>query len=142
MKNIYPLIFIALTVFSSSCSKDFLKKYEDRIVGTWSITKVKRTSIGGSSSRLPFQNGSFTFNEDGSLQYKNSGNKIYTGTWKIVKKYEDDKTLHSLQIAVADFSNQEIISGYYDDIDFKKSSRFVANTSVGYGNFRTDFEKQ
>ena len=35
---------------------------------------------------LPFKEGSFTFQQNGTLLYVNSANLNYKGTWEIVKK--------------------------------------------------------
>jgi hypothetical protein len=45
MKKIFFASLAILTL--SACSKDFLKKYDDRIQGNWYISKVNRVGIGG-----------------------------------------------------------------------------------------------
>jgi hypothetical protein len=67
MKKIYFASLALLTL--TACSKDFLKRYDDRIQGSWYISQVKRLGIGGDFNDLPFREGSFTFNGDGTLTY-------------------------------------------------------------------------
>ena len=49
MKKIYTIAFVTCLLIFSGCSKDFLKSYDDRIVGEWSISKVNRVGFGGST---------------------------------------------------------------------------------------------
>ncbi|MEI9807898.1 MAG: hypothetical protein WDO16_08535 [Bacteroidota bacterium] len=65
MKNIYTVSILLSFVIFSGCSKDFLKKYDKRIVGTWRISDVNRIGFGGDTGNLPFRAGIFTFNEGG-----------------------------------------------------------------------------
>jgi hypothetical protein len=61
MKKIYTSVFVLSILLLAGCSKDFLKSYDDRIIGTWQITDVNKFGIGGSISNLPFKEGSFSF---------------------------------------------------------------------------------
>jgi len=62
VKNIYTLSILLSLVLFSACSKDVLKKYDKRIIGTWRITDVNRVGLGGNTDNLPFTDGNFTFN--------------------------------------------------------------------------------
>lgn len=86
MNKNYTLALLFCIIFFFGCSKDFLKSYEDRIVGTWKVTDVDRIGIGGNTDKLPFTSGTFTFNENGTLNYLNPANENFKGSWEIVKK--------------------------------------------------------
>jgi hypothetical protein len=141
MKNIYTLCIFSLLILFTSCSKDFLKKYDKRIVGTWRISDVDRFGFGGNIDNLPFTEGSFTFYEDGSLDYVNAANVSYTGSWDIVKKYVDNETLHSLKITAVNYTNMEVLSQYYDDMNFKSTNHFKAKSYSGLHTYVTSFRR-
>jgi hypothetical protein len=78
------LLFIILT----GCSKDFLKRYDKRIIGTWKVTDIDGYGLGGSLS-LPFpEQGIFTSSDDGQLTYSYSGT-TYQGSWDIRKEQRE-----------------------------------------------------
>jgi ATP-dependent phosphoenolpyruvate carboxykinase len=126
MKNIYTFTILLSFILLPGCSKDFLKKYDKRIIGTWHITDINRNGIGGSASNLNFRDGTFTFRDDGSLTYINSANITYQGSWDIKKKTIDDETFHSLLITAVDYINQQELKEYYDDINFTGSDHIKA----------------
>ncbi len=141
MKKIY-FSLIAFTLFLfSGCSKDFLKSYDRRIVGTWHISDLNTTGFGGNSDNLPFREGDFTFHDDGTLIYSNAG-ITYTGTWNIEKKTNVNETVsQSLEITAVNFNNQSIISEYYDDIDFSSTDHFKAKIEQGLHTYVTHFRR-
>ena len=96
MKKISTISIVALIFIFASCSKNFLKSYDKRIVGTWKINYVNNIGLGGNSSNLPFNNGTFTFLANGNLEYTNSANETFKGNWDIVKKMQGDQTVRSL----------------------------------------------
>jgi hypothetical protein len=141
MKKIY-LAFIGFTfIFFIGCSKDFLKSYERRIVGTWQITDIDRAGLGGNFDNLPFKQGTFNFNEDGSLVYTNTSGAVYKGSWDLRKKWTDDKHVQSLQITAVDFSNQNVLTEYYDDLNFTGTNHFNAKIISGSHTFITHFRR-
>ena len=142
MKRIYTLSFLFFCFFLFSCSKDILKSYDKRIVGTWKISDVNRIGIGGNASNLPFTSGTFTFYENGSLDYLNSANVIFKGSWDIVKKALGEETVQSLQVTAVDFINQQVLSQYYDDIDFLSTDHFRATINTNFRNYVTHFRRQ
>jgi hypothetical protein len=141
MKSFYTLTMLFLILFFYGCSKDFLKSYDSRIVGTWYISDVDRYGWGGGSGNLPFTEGSFTFNEGGSLTYTDLVNNIYNGSWDIVKKQINDETARSLHITAVDFTNQLVKTEYYDDIQFTGTNRFKATIISGNRTFITYFRR-
>lgn len=131
MKIFYTLSFILLV--ASSCSKDSFKSYDRRIIGTWDITDVDKNGFGGSINDLPFREGHFTFNSDGTLSYTNStGN--FSGTWDIRTRSTDDQTYHTLQITAVNFATQQVLGEYFDDINFVSTNHIKARI---YNNLRT-----
>ncbi|MEO6231641.1 MAG: hypothetical protein ABJB11_11380 [Ferruginibacter sp.] len=141
MKKIYTAGILISTLLFSGCSKDFLKSYDTRILGTWKITDVNRIGLGGSSANLPFTSGTFTFFSDGQLTYVNSANVTFKGSWDIVKKYQDDQTLRSLQITAVDFTNQQVLSQYYDDMNFTSTNHFKATVNSTFHTYVTHFRR-
>ena len=141
MKNYYLTGLLFSVLLLSSCSKDFLKSYDRRIVGVWKITDINRTGFGGSTSNLPFQNGEFNFQDDGSLVYTNEAGTIYQGTWNIEKQYFNETTYQSLHITVVNFTTQEVKGEYYDDIDFTQTDRFKARINQGLHTYVTRFDR-
>jgi hypothetical protein len=141
MKYLYTLLVLLPAFFLSGCSKDVLKRYDDRIVGTWRVADVKRYGIGGSISRLPFNGGTFNFNPDGTLTYLSEENVSYEGRWDIDIIVRDDNTVHRLQISAVDFSTQEILSEYYDDMNFLGTNRFNASINLTYNTYVTQFRR-
>ena len=141
MNKIFTLSLLTLFTLFTGCSKDILKSYETRIIGTWEITDVDRYGLGGSTSNLPFRDGTFTFQEDGTLTYVDANNNNFTGTWEIVKKVVDEERVQSLQVTAIDFTNQQVLSEYYDDLNFTGTDRFKANTHSGTHTYVTHFRR-
>jgi hypothetical protein len=142
MKKLYILsLAISLTLLSA-CSKDFLKSYDKRIIGTWRISGVTRVGIGGGDfDRLPFRDGFVTFYENGTLDYTDPANNQYKGTWDILKKRRDDQTYRSLQITAINFTSQVVLSQYYDDMNFAGTDHFKANAINNFSTFITHFRR-
>ena len=141
MKRNYTYFLLLLLILFSGCSKDILKSYDTRIVGTWRITDVDRIGLGGSTSSLPFTNGTFTFNEDGTLHYVNAANVQYEGNWDIVKKYRDDETTHTLQITAVDYNTRQVLAEFYDDMNFTGTNHFKARVVSTFHTYSTDFKR-
>jgi hypothetical protein len=142
MKKLYivtSLFFLLL--FITGCSKDFLKAYEKRIIGTWKITDIDRFGIG-SSSNLPFpEDGIFTFSQDGELAYTYSGSN-YKGSWDIRKEYRDDENIRSLHVTAIDFTNQDVRSEFFNEMVFTGTDRFKAFIYSGTKTYSYHFERQ
>jgi hypothetical protein len=108
MNRTFALSFLLAVLLLNGCSKDFLKSYDTRIVGTWRLDDVNRFGFGGNTDNLPFTNGTFTFKENGTLDYVNAANVSFKGSWEIIKRTRNDKTVHILQITAVDFTNQQV----------------------------------
>lgn len=141
MKYICTLSIVLSLGMCTGCSKDILKKYDKRIIGTWRITGVNHFGLGGNTDNLPFTDGSFTFNEGGSMTYINSANVTYRGNWDIVKKTIGDETVRGLKIFVADYIGQQTLSEYYDDMNFTGTDHFKANINSGFHAYVTHFRR-
>ncbi len=141
MKKVYITVIALSFLFFLGCSKDFLKSYEHRIVGTWTITDVNRVGIGGNTNNLPFKQGTFNFNDDGSMIYTNASGDVYKGSWDIRKKWTDDKHTQSLQITAVDFVSQNVLTEYYDDLNFTGTNHFKANIISGSHTYVTHFRR-
>ncbi|MFI5185384.1 MAG: hypothetical protein ACHQF0_01520 [Chitinophagales bacterium] len=141
MKNIYTISLLLCFLTLTSCSKDFLKKYDKRIAGTWRITDVDRFGLGGNTDNLPFRDGTFTFYENGTLSYVNSANASFRGNWDIVKKIIDDQIVHSLIITAVNYTTMEALSQYYDDMNFTATNHFKAKIISGFHTYVTSFRR-
>jgi hypothetical protein len=142
MKKIYLAGLAASLLIFSGCSKDVLKSYDERIIGTWQITEVNKFGFGGDANDLPFTSGSLSFMRDGSLLYTDAAGSIYKGTWDIRKKTVDDGTVYrSLQITAVNFINQEVRGEYYDDINFTGTNHIKARIFSGLHTYTTHLER-
>jgi hypothetical protein len=141
MKNIYSAVALLILLSLSSCSKDFLEKYDNRVVGTWRITDVDRRGLGGNINNLAFTQGTFVFSDGGQLTYTDASNNVYTGRWDIIKKYTNEETRRGLEISVADFANQHILSEYYDDMNFVGTNHFRTTIYSGGHSYITHFRR-
>lgn len=139
MKKIY-LLFLAAIVFSS-CSKDFLKPYDDRIVGTWRVSEVNRIGIGGDAADIAFRNGKFQFNGDGTLIYTDDAGNVSSGTWDIQKRNVNNDIIRTLQITAVDFNSQQVRAEFYDEMNFRSTNHFVAKINNTLRTFVTHFRR-
>jgi hypothetical protein len=141
VKKIIILIALSSLYLIYGCSKDILKSYDKRIIGTWEITNARNYGFGGNIDNLPFTSGTFTFYENGTLDYVNSTNATYKGNWDIVKKRINDQPVHNLHITAVDFTNQQVLAEYYDDIDFVSTNHFKASITATFHNYVTHFKR-
>jgi hypothetical protein len=139
MKHIYLLILTAFTF--SACSKDFLKRYDNRIVGTWYISEVNRIGFGGNSSDIQFKEGSFEFNDDGSLLYIDPTGDSSTGFWNVQHRNYNNSTVPTLQLEAVNFSTQKVRGEFYDEMHFRSTNHFVAKISSPFRTFVTHFRR-
>jgi hypothetical protein len=157
MKKFY--FFILILLFSSlffSCSKDFLKRYEERMEGgTWTLEDVDRFGFNGSTSGLPFRDGQFTFSDGGALQYTSTSGDTLQGSWDLRKRRMtgncytddngnrncDDRQVRSMQIVVINFVTQEVRSEYFDEILFTGTNRFKAYIYSGSSTYVFRFRR-
>ena len=140
MNKLYtPLLFLTISV---GCSKDVLRDYEDRIIGSWRISDVDRQGLGGSTSNLPFREGTITFEEGRTLRYE-SATGTYEGTWDLVKKWDDEgEKRQTLHITAVDFAGQSVKGEYYDDLDFRSRNHLVATKHSGRHTYITHFRRR
>ena len=132
MKKHYThFVLMALLLPSlMGCSKDFLKRYEKRIVdGTWELYEVK-TSGWGRSYDLAFYDGRFTFLSSGEVEYRDRYDRLFTGTWDMRRnnspRNDDDGNVRDLMITVLNHQSQEVLSEYFDEVRFTGTNRFKA----------------
>jgi hypothetical protein len=155
MKKLYFLSLLLPTLLFSGCSKDFLKRYEDRIEGTWQLTDVDRLGWGGSTGDVVFRDGLFTFSDNGKLEYVSTSGQVYHGSWDMRREWvrgncytnEDgysecnDRYVRSMHITAVDFATQEIRSDYFNEIVFTSTNRFKAYIYSGSRNYVFRFRR-
>jgi hypothetical protein len=147
MKKFYSIVFLFSFFLLAGCSKDFLKSYEDRIIGTWRIADVSRVDLWGSSTdNLSFRQGSFNFMKDGTMTFTDANGSIYKGTWdirqKTVNNSDGDQTIYqSLQITAVNFATQQVLGEYYDDINFVGTNHIKAWIYSGSRTYLTHLRR-
>lgn len=140
MKKIY-LTFLPALLIINSCSKDFLKSYDRRITGgTWELYDVNNIGLG-SRYNYPFSSGKFTFESSGDVTYVNDQGEVYTGSWDIRKSWQDDTQQQTLFVNVLNFQTQDMISEYFDDIQFTGTNRFKAFVYNGGRTYTFKFKR-
>ena len=141
MKRYFSPILIITLVLFCGCSKDILKSYDERIVGTWQITDIDKVGIGSNASSLTFREGTFTFYENGTLEYVDTANTRYTGSWEINKRVINNNTIRNLHVTAIDFTNQQVLTEIYDDMQFTGTNRFRGIIETGLHKYITHFRR-
>ena len=131
MRKIYTTTLLLTLIFLASCSKDFLKSYDRRIVGTWEISDIDRYGFSGNDN-LPFkEGGTFVFTRDGQATYTFNG-VMYNGSWDLRTERFGEESKRALQVTVIDYNSQQMQSDYFNDMHFVSTNRF--NAYIEYGS--------
>ena len=141
MKLTVTLLAASLAVVTSGCIKEGYRTAERRILGEWRIDDVNPMGWGGNSARIPFNNGRFTFYDNGTLSYVNDNNQQFSGSWYINRRWQDDEQWLSMQITAVDFVNQQVLSQFYENLDFRGRSRLRAETQHSTRRYVTYFRR-
>lgn len=141
MKKIYFFLLPLVCLFFSRCSKDFLKRYDERVIGSWYISDVNKIGLGGSFEELAFRQGTFDFRRDGSFIYTDVSGGEYNGTWDIQKRNINGENIRTLQITAIDFGSQRVLGEFYDDMQFRGTNHFVATIKTTFRSFVTHFRR-
>ena len=125
MRKHYTLLFLFTAFLFVSCSKDFLKSYDKRVIGTWKIIDRDHYGFGGDDA-LPFkENDLFTFGQDGTLSVQRD-TQTYKGSWDIQRVKNGDDDTKVLQLTAIDFTNQQVRSEMFNNMIFTNTNRFTA----------------
>ena len=141
MKLTVTLLAASLAVVTSGCIKEGYRTAERRILGEWRIDDVNPMGWGGNSARIPFNNGRFTFYDNGTLSYVNDNNQQFSGSWYINWRWQDDQQWLSMQITAVDFVNQQVLSQFYENLDFRGRNRLRAETQQSTRRYVTYFRR-
>ena len=150
------LSVLMLAFVAGSCSKDFLKSYEDRIAGTWELKDVDHRGIGGDRDNLPFLSGEFVFADGGQLTYTNILGTVYNGSWGIDDRYQtsgyatdeygnvsgNEERVWTLDITAIAFASQEVRSEHFEEIRFTGTNNFKAFVRNGLHSYVFYFERK
>lgn len=140
MSALYTPALVLIMLLATGCSKDVLRSYDRRIVGSWRIADIDRFGFGGGDN-LPFSEGGvFQFEDDGTVTYTYSGT-TYRGSWDIRRLQNGDETQRALQITVVDFNNQIILSDYFNEMLFTGANRFQAYIYYGSRTYLYRFRR-
>ncbi|MCA0383303.1 MAG: hypothetical protein LCH58_14160 [Bacteroidetes bacterium] len=142
MKLTVTLLAASLAVFSTGCVKDVFRSADRRIIGDWRIDDVNPVGWGGNSARMPFNNGRFTFYDNGTLSYENDNGQSFSGSWYINSRWQNDEQELSLQITAVDFTNQLVLTQHYDDIFFRSRNYLRAETRTSNRTYITHFRRR
>lgn len=141
MKKIYLTIIPITLLLIAACSKDFLKSYDKRITGgTWELYDVNNFGIGSRYSPV-FTSGRFTFESSGQATYTTNTGEVFEGSWDIRHEYQQDTQVQSLFITVINFQTQEVLSEYFDDLQFTGTNRFKAQINNGSRTYTFKFKR-
>lgn len=125
MRKFYTLALLSMIVLFNRCSKDVLKSYDKRVLGTWKVIDMDRYGFNERDA-LPYkENDLFTFSEDGALTFQQAGNTAQ-GSWDIERERDDNHNKKSLHITTIDFSNQQVRSETFNNMIFTNTNRFTA----------------
>jgi len=141
MKLTVTLLAASLAVVTSGCIKEGYRTAERRILGEWRIDDVNPMGWGGNSARIPFNNGRFTFYDNGTLSYVNDNNQQFSGSWYINRRWQDDEQWLSMQITAVDFVNLRVLSQFYENLDFRGRNRLRAETQQSTRRYVTYFRR-
>lgn len=141
MKKLYPLLFVAFLL--SGCSKDFLKRYDKRIIGTWELFDVDRRGLGGDIDRLGFTGGSFVFSDNGRLTWTDpETGELYEGVWDIDRiNNTEGSNIRIMSIHVTNYDTQETRSELFEEIQFTGTNRFRAYIYSGLHRYVFRFRR-
>src|SRR5688572_25175112 len=141
MKKIYIAFIPVLIILIAACSKDFLKSYDRRITGgTWELYDVNNFGLG-SRYNSPFSSGKFTFESSGDVTYVNDQGEVYTGSWDIRDSWQGDNRQQTLFVSVLNFQTQDMITEYFDDMQFTGTNRFKAFVYSGGRTYTFKFKR-
>lgn len=126
MKKLYLLL---LPFLFSSCLV-FRINYQDKIVYTWKLDRVK-ISRWDKPETMTFTSGTFHFYPSGNLDYTNEKGQVYTGSWKMknVRVQTSDSsgsTVTNLFITVVNYESHEMKTEIFDDLIFSGPNSFSA----------------
>lgn len=141
MKYLYSFsLLVAVTFLFTSCSKDVLKPYDDRLEGTWELTDVYKVGFGHSD--IAFDGGLFTFYSSGQLDYQDGYGGLYEGDWDIRRINTDEGTIKTLKVYGVDHHTGDIISEYFDEMVFTGTNRFEAYIYDGARTYTFRFSRR
>lgn len=137
------LILSVFVVMLFGCTKHRLNKFNNRIVGDWKLVEVNTFGVG--SSRIVFNGGSFSFNEDNSLVYYDRNETVYTGSWDIeaytyTEGDGDSETEFILTMDV--YSNNDRKFDQFEIPSFGNANRFKAKVRHEFNTVTYVFERQ
>ena len=145
MRKTLLFSLIAIFVFSSSCSKEWM---EDRLEGTWRLRTAERnTFLNWKTINTGYEGGRFQFQRDGSASY--SANQVsMTGDWwirNVVDTYnndngdQDQKRRMALSIHLVNFTSQETLHLEFDEMHYRGRNRFIAEYKSAGSRYKYEF---
>lgn len=141
MKYLYSFsLLVAVTFLFTSCSKDILKPYDDRIEGSWELVDVYKVGIGHSD--LAFDGGLFTFYGSGRMSYDDGYGGYYEGDWDIRRINTNDGQIKTLKVYCVDHGTGDVLGEYFDEMIFTGTNRFEAYIYDGPRTYTFKFRRR
>lgn len=143
------ILFSALIVILSSCSKIVVIPEQRSIEGSWVLAEAARSNgFGWQYFRSGLEEGVFDFYRNGVAEY-DDGYSLMRGTWRIrtvgggyYDQYGNyyDRLHDSWEVNVYDSYNRTSIDMYFDEI-VVYNNRIVATHYDGYAILRYTFRR-
>jgi hypothetical protein len=143
------LLLLPVVLFISSCSKSL----EDRLVGNWKLDNAyKRVFLGRDHFQTGYENGIFTFYENGDAAFISSTDTL-NGTWR-ADNYSnnyynynsgnwENRGMRYLRIKLFNFPRNKYIDWEFDDFSFKNGWQTIKAEQYSLSNDRVyEFVRQ
>jgi hypothetical protein len=145
--------YLLSTAFVSTLFFSCRKNFEDRIVGTWKlVSSYKQRTFDRDHFITGYEQGIFTFNENGTADYKSSTDTL-TGFWSADKHsvttvnassgQADTKGYKELRIELVNFTGNQYLFWEFDDFNFRDTWKEIRAKDFSLSNDRIyEFRRQ
>ena len=149
MRKFLFFSFLFISLFFSSCSKSL----EDRLIGSWQLKDSwRRQFIGRDYFQTGYENGTFTFLDNGNATYVSSTDTL-NGFWRS-DRYNNNyynnsssqwetRSMKYLRISLVNFQQNRRLEWEFDDFSFRNSWQGIRAEQYSLSNDRIyDFERK
>ena len=149
MRKFLFFSFLFISLFFSSCSKSL----EDRLIGSWQLKDSwRRQFIGRDYFQTGYENGTFTFLDNGNATYVSSTDTL-NGFWRS-DRYNNNyynnsssqwetRSMKYLRISLVNFQQNRRLEWEFDDFSFRDNWQGIRAEQYSLSNDRIyDFERK